>query len=210
MTEECDVKEETKNSDYFDMCQVGSDREQKNEGTAITPITKYVELSSKMLIELRNQNPKTGLVSEHTCNDENDDDNDISRHISTNASNQVQDENKHTLKHQHRATEVLGTTDAKKISFVNTKVIKPSNGANFNDYLKNIRSNMSVARVSSVRIKHTANTDHNALAESGVDYGSPGSFSDRARAFIKVQNATPLRGGRQVREKNWKILTIFT
>ena len=48
--EEQDDKSATKDCDYFDMGQVGSDQEQKDKGTPITPITKYVELSSKMLL----------------------------------------------------------------------------------------------------------------------------------------------------------------
>ena len=204
--EEYNDESATKNSDYFDMGQVGSDQEQKDKGTPITPITKYVELSSKMLIELRNH--KVNQVSENSGNDDNDDDNCISRNVSSVNLNHVPEDDERSKKSQHESKEVLGTTDKKKLSSINVKVIKPSNGANFNDYLKNVRSNMTHPRANSVRLKHTSNTDHNALAESGVDYGSPGSFQDRAKAFSKIPNATPLRGGRQVRrgKSNMKML----
>lgn len=192
--EEQDDKSATKDCDYFDMGQVGSDQEQKDKGTPITPITKYVELSSKMLIELRNH--KVNQVSESTGNDDNDDESCVSRNASSINLNHVQEDDKHT---QNLSTDVPGTTMKKKLSSINVKVIKPSSATNFDDYLKNVRSSMTHPRANSVRLKHSSNTDHNALAESGVDYGSPGSFQDRAKAFSKIPNATPLRGGRQVR-----------
>ena len=75
------------------------------------------------------------------------------------------------------------------------------NNGNFTDYLKTVRSNMNVTQTPHTRKNEnkTENGPITVLVESGVDYGSPGSFSDRAKAFSKEPLLTPKNKNGHVR-----------
>ena len=200
----------TNDPDYLDMGRFGTDGQ--GEDKSLTPTTKYMQSSSKMLVELRRQLPPAsrldfGIAS--SFNDENDAE--MSKRIPINSrSNIIQDENKNMKNNVRQSPEILKNLRrhrAEATRVENARMSGSGNGntalnnTDFSDYLRNVRNNMNVTQtlLGSTNIWENTNTDHNALAESGVDYGSPGSFSDRAKAFSKEPVPTPKGKTGQVR-----------
>jgi hypothetical protein len=160
-------------------------------GTPITPVTKYVKSSSNILVELRKQkgaisrsnsgSSKTAALLPYiqgSAQDENV--SPCSPNISKSASplilQKLRDHrNESSEKQPEEAVETPRSSVKKRV-----KSIPRSDSHDYSDYIQSVRNNMNVT--GSSRNGSMTNA-HDGLSESCIDYGSPGSFSERAKAF---------------------------
>ena len=190
ITQDDGEKSPVDDREYFDLNLFALDNSMG--GTPITPVTKYVKSSSNILVELRKQkgaisrsNSGSSKTSTHlpyiqgSGQDENV--SPCSPNISKSASpmilQKLRDHRSEST--EKRAVEEENDTprsSAKK----RVKSIPRSDSHDYSDYIQSVRNSMNVT-VSSRNGSITS--AHDGLSESCIDYGSPGSFLERAKAF---------------------------
>ena len=168
-------------------------------GTPITPVTKYVKSSSNILVELRKQkgaisrsnsgSTKTTAVAPQTQGSAQDENvSPCSPNISKSSSPLIiQKPRDHrseaTEKNSEEVVEAPKSSVKKRV-----KSITRSQSHDYSDYIQSVRNNMNVTASSR---SDSITSAHDGLSESCIDYGSPGSFSDRAKAFSHNWKVAP-------------------
>lgn len=182
-------------------------------GTPITPVTKYIKSSSNILVELRKQKgniPRTNswttkqiqptaheIECQRVTHDENVSPccpNINSAAASPNPIMHKLKSSKSTEDHPKQSEIQLEAPKSANQNQLRVKSINRSENIDYRDYIQSVRNNMNVT--SSGRSDSVLS--HDTLSESCIDYGSPGSFSDRAKAFSRDLKMIPKGPSNQV------------
>lgn len=195
----CDTPEQSTvdDNDFFELNYF--DLDHSLNGTPITPVTKYIKSSSNILVELRKQKGNISrsnswsskqiqpTAHEIECQRLTHDENvspccpNINNAAATPTPAMMKLKSSKSADDQPKQSEIQ--LEAPKSSTnqnqLRVKSINRSENIDYRDYIQSVRNNMNVT--SSGRSDSVLS--HDTLSESCIDYGSPGTFSDRAKAF---------------------------
>lgn len=207
----CDAAEQSvvDDHDFFELNYF--DLDHSLNGTPITPVTKYIKSSSNILVELRKQKGNISrsnswsmkaiqpTAHEIEClrltHDEN-----VSP-CSPNINTTVISSSMLKLRSSKSSEETTKQSEIqieapKCANQLRVKSVNRSENLDYKDYIQSVRNNMNVT--SSGRANSVPNSQ-DRLSESCIDYGSPGSFSERAKAFSHNVKLIPKGTSSQVK-----------
>jgi hypothetical protein len=199
--------------DYFELNYF--DLDHSLNGTPITPVTKYINSSSNILVELRKlkgnisrtNSWSTKLVQptahEIECQRLTHDENvsPCCPNINTAVAApmplvQKLKSSKSADDHPKLSEIRLEAPKNANHNQMRVKSINRSENIDYRDYIQSVRNNMNVTSSG----RSDCVLSHGTLSESCIDYGSPGSFSDRAKAFSHGLKSIPKGPSGQVRK----------
>ena len=197
----------TDDREYFDFNAF--DLDNSLGGTPITPVTKYVKSSSNILVELRKQkgaisrsnsgsSKMASLVPQIQGSAQDENVSPCSPNISRSSPlilQKLRDHRNESTEKQEKQVEEEVETPRSSVK-KRVKSIPRSDSHDYSDYIQSVRNNMNVTASSR---NGSMTSAHDALAESCIDYGSPGSFSDRAKAFSFDGKVAPKSSSGQVK-----------
>ena len=204
-----DSKSPGDDRDYFEL-----NYDDKNmSGSPLTPVTKYIKTSSKILVELRKQGtPMKNPWTPKACTP------------ATSRKTGAHDENHSPCSpnvassppilqklRDHRGEGPKRSHSVKKVSPKQfSKSLLTQNSAELVDYKGLVQSVAIDAKGLDCSENNSDVTGQNIPAGISIDYGSPGTFSDRAMAFTRDFRGTSKDQNAQVTHHSITNMTIIT
>lgn len=204
-----DTKSSGDDRDYFEL----NYGDQNMSGSPLTPVTKYIKTSSKILVELRKQGtPMKNPWTPKSCTP------------ATTRKTGAHDENHSPCSpnvassppilqklRDHRGEGPKRSHSVKKVSPKQfSKSLLTQNSAEVVDYKDLVQSVTIDAKVLDSSENNTDVTEQNVPAGVSIDYGSPGTFSDRAMAFTRDFRGTSKDQNAQVTHHSITNMTNIT
>jgi hypothetical protein len=202
-----DSKSPGDDRDYFEL----NYGDQNMSGSPLTPVTKYIKTSSKILVELRKQgtpmkNPWTpkaytpATTRKTGAQDENHSPCSPNVASSPPILQKLRDHRGEGPKRSHSVKKVSPKQFSKSLLTQNsTEVV---------DYKDLVQSVMIDAKALDCSENNSDVTEQNVPAGISIDYGSPGTFSDRAMAFTRDMRGTSKDQNAQVTRHSIAVYNI--